>query len=266
MEDSAKTLEVAEPAMEETETTETVPEEKTETNEENFEFTDNSDAKETETAVDDSKVEEKTEEKVQSKEENSKYAQARRKAEAEMEAKVKEAYQKGRMESFIGKINPYTNTPINDETDIQVYENMYALEKQGKDPIADYAGYIADKQRQELKEKQEKEKLQQEAKNDIEEFTAKYPDVNLSELLENETFKDYIEGKRKPLINLYENYKKMENSFRNKAVDVAKQTIANSQATPGSLNSGAEVNVDYANMSDAEFERVLNAVKNGEMK
>ena len=58
----------------------------------------------------------------------------------------------------------------------------------------------------------------------------------------------------------------MENSFRNKAVDVAKQTIANSQATPGSLNSGAEVNVDYSTMSDAEFERILNAVKNGEMK
>lgn len=266
MEDSEKTLEVAEPTMEETETTEAAPEETAETNEKNFEFTDNSETKESENKIEETKVEEKTENKVQSKEENSKYAQARRKAEAEVEAKVKEAYQKGRMESFIGKINPYTNTPINDETDIQVYENMYALEKQGKDPIADYASYIADKQRQELKEKQEKEKLQQEAKNDIEEFTEKYPDVNLSELLENETFKDYIEGKRKPLVSLYENYKKMENSFRNKAIDVAKQTIANSQATPGSLNSGAEVNVDYANMSDAEFERVLNAVKNGEMK
>lgn len=266
MEDSEKTLEVAEPTMEETETTEAAPEETAETNEKNFEFTDTPETKESENKIEETKAEEKTENKVQSKEENSKYAQARRKAEAEVEAKVKEAYQKGRMESFIGKINPYTNTPINDETDIQVYENMYALEKQGKDPIADYASYIADKQRQELKEKQEKEKLQQEAKNDIEEFTEKYPDVNLSELLENETFKDYIEGKRKPLVSLYENYKKMENSFRNKAVDVAKQTIANSQATPGSLNSGAEVNVDYANMSDAEFERVLNAVKNGEMK
>ena len=263
MEDSEKMLEVAEPTMEETETTATTPEENVETNEESFEFTETTETEVTETQVEETKEEVK---EVQSKEENSKYAQARRKAEAEMEAKVKEAYQKGRMESFIGKLNPYTNTPINDETDIQVYENMYALDKQGKDPVADYASYVADKQRQELKEKQEKEKLQQEAENDIAEFTEKYPDVNLSELLENETFKDYIEGKRKPLTTLYENYKKMENSFRNKAVDVAKQTIANSQATPGSLNSGAEVNVDYSTMSDSEFERILNAVKNGEMK
>lgn len=263
MEDSEKMLEVAEPTMEETETTATTPEENVETNEEGFEFTETTETEVTETQVEETKEEVK---EVQSKEENSKYAQARRKAEAEMEAKVKEAYQKGRMESFIGKLNPYTNTPINDETDIQVYENMYALDKQGKDPVADYASYVADKQRQELKEKQEKEKLQQEAENDIAEFTEKYPDVNLSELLENETFKDYIEGKRKPLTTLYENYKKMENSFRNKAVDVAKQTIANSQATPGSLNSGAEVNVDYSTMSDSEFERILNAVKNGEMK
>lgn len=263
MEDSEKMLEVAEPTMEETETTATTPEENVETNEEGFEFTETTETEVTETQVEETKEEVK---EVQSKEENSKYAQARRKAEAEMEAKVKEAYQKGRMESFIGKLNPYTNTLINDETDIQVYENMYALDKQGKDPVADYASYVADKQRQELKEKQEKEKLQQEAENDIAEFTEKYPDVNLSELLENETFKDYIEGKRKPLTTLYENYKKMENSFRNKAVDVAKQTIANSQATPGSLNSGAEVNVDYSTMSDSEFERILNAVKNGEMK
>ena len=263
MENSEKMLEVAEPTMEETETTATTPEENVETNEESFEFTETTETEVTETQLEETKEEVK---EVQSKEENFKYAQARRKTEAEMEAKVKEAYQKGRMESFIGKLNPYTNTPINDETDIQVYENMYALDKQGKDPVADYASYVADKQRQELKEKQEKEKLQQEAENDIAEFTEKYPDVNLSELLENETFKDYIEGKRKPLTTLYENYKKMENSFRNKAVDVAKQTIANSQATPGSLNSGAEVNVDYSTMSDSEFERILNAVKNGEMK
>lgn len=272
MEDSEKMLDVAEPTMESAEQTAVEPEENTTTNEEEFEFTEETTENEskeeesTEEVKEETKKDEKSEDKVQTKEENSKYAQARRKAEAETEAKVKEAYQKGRMESFVGRLNPYTNTIINDETDIQVYENMYALEKMGKDPVADYAGYVADKQRQEQKEKEEQEKLKQEAENDVTEFTEKYPDVNLSELLENETFKDYIEGKRKSLITLYENYKKMENSFRTKAVDVAKQTIANSQATPGSLNSGAEVNIDYANMSDEEFDRVLNAVKNGETK
>jgi len=261
MEDSEKTLDVAEPTTDESEQTETVPEEKTETNEVTVELTDNTETSEkTQESTQD--VKEKSE--VQSKEENSKYAQARRKAETEMELKVKEAYQKGRLESFIGKINPYTQTVIKDETDIQVYENMYALEKQGKDPVTDYASYVADKQREESKIREEQEKLQKEAENDIAEFTEKYPDVNLTELLENETFKDYIEGKRKPLITLYENYHKMENSFRNKAIDVAKKTIANSQATPGSLNSETNATVDYSKMSDEEFERVAKRVIDGD--
>lgn len=261
MEDSEKKLEVAEPTMEETEQTEAVPEEKAEENEE-LEFTDTLETEEQE----ESSKEVKEKSKTQSKEDNSKFAEVRRKAEAEMELKVKEAYQKGRMESFIGKVNPYTQTVIKDETDIQLYENMYALEKQGKDPIADYAGYIADKQREELKVKEEQEKLKKEAETDIAEFTEKYPDVNLSELLENEVFKDYIEGKRKPLTTLYENYKKMENSFRNKAIDVAKQTIANSQSTPGSLGNGSDVTVDYQSMSSAEFEKMIQKAKDGELR
>jgi len=265
MENSEKMLDVAEPTMEETETTETVPEGNTEINEEELEFTDNSEPDKQEEAL---KETENIE--TQSKEENSKFAEVRRKAEAEAElkfkSKVEEAYQKGKMESFIGKVNPYTQTVIKDKTDIQVYENMYALEQLGKDPVADYAGYIADKQREELKIKEEQEKLKKEAENDIAEFTEKYPDVNLNELLEDETFKDYIEGKRKPLTTLYENFQKMENKFRNKGVEVAKQTIANSQATPGSLGNGSDVQTDYQSMSSAEFEKVIQRAKDGELR
>lgn len=267
MEESEKKLDVAEPTTDEVEETTTVPEEKTETND-NVEFTDglieepNEDSNNAETETNDVKVEK------QSKEDNSNYAAIRRKAEADAElksqTKVKEAYEKGRLEAYIGKINPYTNTEIKDKVDVQVYENMYVLEKLGKDPIADYSNYIADKQREDERTKEENQKLQDEAQKDIADFAEKYPDINLSELLENETFKDYIEGKRKPLVTLYENYKKMENSFRNKAIDVAKQTIANSQATPGSLNSEASVTIDYSKMSDEEFEKVAKRVIDGD--
>lgn len=264
MKDSEKMLDVAEPTKEETEQTVTVPEEKTETNEENFEFTEGADTKTTEENQNADVVAD-----TQSKEERANYAQIRRKAEADAEAKVKvkvdEAYNRGRLEAFVGKKNPYTNTVIKDETDIQVYENMYNLDKAGKDPIADYASYIADKQRQLAKEKAEQEKLQEEAKNDIAEFTEKYPDVNLSELLEDEIFKDYIEGKRKSLVTLYENYQKMENSFRSKAIGVAKRTIANSQASPGSLGSGSEASIDYKNMSSKEFAKYVKMAKDGEL-
>lgn len=270
MENSEKMLDVAEPTVDETEQTVPVPEEKTETNEVP-EFTE----KEQKTTEVEENIKEQTVEvSEQSKEERANYAQIRRKAEADAEAKIEaklkvkvdEAYNRGRLEAFVGKTNPYTNTVIRDETDIQVYENMYTLDKSGKDPVADYAGYVADKQRQEEKETAEKKKLQEEAENDVKEFTEKYPDINLSELLEDETFKDYIEGKRKPLVTLYENYQKMENSFRNKAIDVAKKTIANSQASPGSLGSGSDVPIDYKNMSSQEFAKYVKMAKDGELK
>ena len=272
MEESAKMLDAAEPTTEEeTETTVAEPEkENTAENQEKLEFTE--ETEESESNDENSKDEEEKAE--QSKEENSKYAAARRKAEAEYQKKVEaeakkkvdEAYRQGQLSAFKGRKNPYTGTVIEDETDIQVYENMYELEKAGKDPVADYASYVAEKQRQEKKEQAERQKLQEEAEKDIADFAEKYPDVNLGELLEDETFKDYMEGKRKPLIAIYENYKKLENSFRNKAVDVAKQTIANSQSTPGSLGSGSDVTVDYSNMSSAEFAKYVQRAKDGELR
>ena len=57
----------------------------------------------------------------------------------------------------------------------------------------------------------------------------------------------------------------METNFRNKAVEVAKQTIANSQSTPGSLGSGSDVSIDYNNMSKEEFEKYVVRAKNGEL-
>lgn len=260
MNDSEKMLDVAEPTMEEVETTTGETEEMSETNNIDLEFTD--------TTVPEEKVEKVMDQpkQEQSKEENSKYAQARRKAEAEFKKKEEEAYRRGKFEAFKGKINPYTNTEITDENDFEVYEEMCEIANKGMDPIEDYIQYTTDKKREEKKAKEEKEKINEEVKKDIEDFQEKYPNVDLNALLEDEDFKDYIDGRRKPLIDLYEKYKKLENKFRNGGIDIAKKTIANTNATPGSLNGGGEYAVDYANMSDAEFERILNGVKNGEIK
>lgn len=260
MNDSEKMLDVAEPTMEEVETTTSETEEMSETNINDLEFTDSTVPEEkVEKVMDQPKQE-------QSKEENSKYAQARRKAEAEFKKKEEEAYRRGKFEAFKGKINPYTNTEITDENDFEVYEEMCEIANKGMDPVEDYIQYTTDKRREEKKAKEEKEKINEEVKKDIEDFQEKYPDVDLNALLEDEDFKDYIDGRRKPLIDLYEKYKKLENKFRNGGIDIAKKTIANTNATPGSLNGGGEYAVDYANMSDAEFERILNGVKNGEIK
>lgn len=266
MEDSAKTLEVAEPTEETVETTTDVAEETTETNEETLEFTDSSEKKVDvkEEIQKESNSENKT--SKQSNEDNAKYAQARRKAEAEFKLKEEAAYKRGRFEAFKDKINPYTQTPISDEHDFEVYEEMCEIAKNGGNPVDDYIQYTTDKKREAKKAQEEKEKISQEAKQDIEDFTQKYPDIDLTKLLEDEDFKDYIDGKRKPLVQLYENYKKLENKFRTNGIDVAKQTIANSNATPGSLSGGGEYTVDYTRMSDDEFERILTGVKNGEIK
>lgn len=260
MENSEKTLEVAETTMEEVETTTSEAEEMSEINENELEFTDSN-------VPEESKEEVKEQPKqVQSKEENSKYAQARRKAEAEFKKKEEEAYRRGKFEAFKGKINPYTNTEIKDENDFEVYEEMCEIANKGMDPVDDYIQYTTDKRREEKKAKEEKEKINEEVKKDIEEFETKYPDVDLNALLEDEDFKDYIDGRRKPLVELYDKYKKLENKFRNGGINIAKKTIANTNATPGSLNGGGDYAIDYANMSDAEFERILNGVKNGEIK
>lgn len=270
--ESVKTLEVTEPIESENEVTDTQEQENeivTEENGESLEFTDTNESikpNETLTQEDNTKVDEnKPEKKVQTPEENSRYAKERRKKE-EMDNKVQEAYRKGRLEAYKGKINPYTNSEIKDETDIKVYENMYALDKAGKDPISDYASYIADKEREAEKERLEKEKIQENARKDIEDFSAKYPNVDIQQLLDDETFTDYMEGKNKSLVEVYESFNKLKNQFRTSAIDVAKQTIANANASPGSLGSGSEMTISYDSMSSEEFNKIVQGVIDGEIK
>lgn len=199
---------------------------------------------------------------IQSKDERAKYAQARRKKESE-DKRIKEAYNQGKLEAFKGKINPYTNQVINDQKDVEVYENMYKLSTEGKDPVADYASYIAQKEReQEIADNKQRE-IEEKAAKDIDEFIEKYPNVNLNELFEDSTFNDYMEGKNKSISEIYEGYTKLKNSFRTESINQAKATIANSKATPGSLNNISDDNVDYEKMSREDFLKEVERIKNG---
>ena len=219
----------------------------------------------------DSETEEKQEnsenKKEPTKEERALYNKARRSVEDKQEKKykkaVEEAYQKGRFEAYKGKINPFTNTEIKDITDVEVYEDMYKISENGGDPLKDYASYTADKKREEARILQEEQERQDNAQKDIDEFSKKYPDVNLSELLNDEQFIDYAEGKNKSLVDVYESYNKFTTNFRNKGVEIAKKTIANSISSPGSLSASSENVVDYETMSKEEFEKVIQKVKEG---
>jgi len=261
MEDSEKNLEVAEPSAE---VTEEVTDEVETPEEDAPEFTDS-----TEEAG--NEEEGSTEETKQSAEENSKYASIRRKAEEDARKRIEEAetkaYEKGRLEAYKGKINPYTNKPISDLSDIEVYEMMYKLEQEGKDPINDLPDALSNKKREEQKALTEQKERNEKARQELEEFQTKYPDVNVQELLNDSFFNDYITGKTKTLTELYEGFNNFKNAFRNSAVNVAKQTIANSQSSPGSLSSGGEEpTLDFSTMSSAEFQKYLQKAKDGELR
>ena len=98
---------------------------------------------------------------TQSAEDNSKYRQARIKAEAEAKKKIeqarKEAYeqglQQGKVQSYIGKQNPYTGEIIKDNFDVQEYLDMYQLDTTGKDPISGYRELQKQKARDEAEKK-----------------------------------------------------------------------------------------------------------------
>lgn len=259
-EQNEKNLEVVEPNNVEEEST----------NSEEMEFTDSSNTTEINSNTDnndstDSETDNQQEvaKKVQSKEDNAKFARERREREKH-DNEIKEAYKKGRLEAFKGKLNPFTNTEMKDEEDVEVYEAMMKLDAEGKDPISDFSDYIANERREKRQAEIKDKEMREQAEKDVQEFTEKYPKVNLTELLNDENFSDYIEGKRKPLVTLYENYQKLQNKFRTESMKQAENAIANTISTPGSLNSQSARGVDYANMSKEEFQKVVEKVKNGD--
>lgn len=262
MEDSEKILDVAEPVEEVAEET-TIVDENTQ-EETSEEFTEQEAVEEA-----DKSDETETEKKVQSDEENANYAQIRRKAEEDANKKIEEAkakaYEEGKLAVYKGKINPYTNRPITDLADAEMYETMYQLEQDGKDPINDLPDALLNKRKEENKVIQEKKNLEEKTKKEVDEFVEKYPNVDLKELLDDSFFNDYIRGKNNSLTELYEGFNNFKNAFRNSAIEVAKQTIANAQATPGSLKGDSDNTVDYSNMSDEEFETMIQKAKDGEL-
>lgn len=227
---------------------------------ENLSSTEDDDSNEETSETSEEDVESETEKRPQTSEENSKYAAARRKAE---KAKYDKAYEEGRLSAYKGKINPYTNTKIEDLTDVEVYEDMYKIAEDGKDPLKDYASYTADKRREEARIEKEKLEKESKAQQEIEEFSKKYPDVNISSLLKDEMFLDYAEGKNKTLVDTYESFSKFKRSFRNEGIKTAKKTIANSISTPGSLNQSSDNTPDYESMSREQFLKELEKVKEG---
>ncbi len=217
---------------------------------------------------DDSKKPE--EKKVQSNAQNAEYARKRREAErkAELE-KAREEARNNAIIEFTNGINPYTYEEINDKVDIEKYLAMREIEKSGGDPIADYHKVQSKKEKEEIESKRKAEEERDWYANDRKDFFSKHPemtDAHLQELLKNEQFLLYGEGKfgSKPLAEIYEGFNKVVSTFETRAKSMAEKMYANRNSSPGSLNS-SEVSKSktWADMSMQEFEAEIQKAKNG---
>lgn len=212
------------------------------------------------------KVDEK--EREAKKEQNRINAQRRKEEKAKREAELeRQGYNKALKEAVDG-VNPYTNKPIKDEADMEIYLEMRELEKQGKDPVTDYADFIAEKSRKSRQEAQLKKQQEDYATKDIDAFSKEYPDIDVSKLLNDEHFNAFADGKLgvQPLSKVYENFLKFESFYEKKAEEESNEKavkkFSRTQSAMGSMkNPGEPKKKSYRDMSDEEFEKELERIK-----
>lgn len=239
---------------------------------ESEEFSDSSDENKDEKESSDDDEKEKTKDfdgkngkKKQSKEENRKFAERRRereKQEKDRKAIEEKAYRKAILE--IVKINPYTEKEIKTDKDVQVYLNMKKLEEAGLDPVSDY--WQLDEVIAKEKEKETSPKI--DLKEDALQFVKDFPDVSLADLNKDQRFLKFAKGKigNLPLSEIYGDYQEFIGEFENETEKKARKILARQKSTPGSLSDKSDnKTINYATMSDAEFEKVLEKARTGRL-
>lgn len=237
-------------------------------NEEELEEEDLEEEEEVESPDETSEDSEEEDAREKKKEQNRINAQRRKDERAKKEAELeKKGYNKALKEAVDG-VNPYTGKPINDDVDMEMYLEMRELEKQGKDPLTDYAEFVAEKSRKSRKEQTLKKQQEEYATKDIEDFSKSYPDIDVNKLFNDERFNSFADGKlgNKPLREVYNDFLKFESFYEQKAEDdsteKAVKKYARTQSAMGSMkNPGTPKKKSYRDMSDEEFEAELKRVK-----
>ena len=225
------------------------------------------------------KVQEEAEEVKQSEEDNRAARLARIKAEKEAEERAekirKEAFElgkaQGQIASYVGKVNPYTGSEIKDEYDAKEYLDMFELESKGQDPVIGYRELQKERMREEAKkqiEVSEQERQRQWFEKDTRDFLEEYSQDKLDELMKDEDFKAFADGKvgQAPLADIYVSYKKFISKYQKKASETAKTLIANNVASPGKISEGDAEIEDWTTMSKDKFEKYVQKAMDGELK
>lgn len=115
---------------------------------------------------------------------------ARQRRERERQEEIKRARIEG-IKSVIST-NPYTNKPIEDDSDVEEYLLMKQIEKDGKDPINDYPEYVKKQARERVAQAQAKTAN---VTKELEEFSAVYPNVKINDVLQDTEFSAFADGK-----------------------------------------------------------------------
>ncbi len=170
---------------------------------------------------------------------------ARRRREAERQKELKSARESAIIEALGGK-NPYTGGEIKDSADVEEFLAMRDIEKNGGDPVSDFAKFHKQKQRDAAEAQKAKEADDAYVQSDLAAFKKAYPDVDIKELLGDERFVDYADGKlekKVPLAKIYEGYSRLvgdtAKSAKTAAERAAAEALANKNASPGSAQGSA---------------------------
>jgi len=226
---------------------------------------------ESETSVDFTDKEEgASESKKQLNEENSEFARRRR--EAERKKELKELRYKTIRETLGGK-NPYTDGEIKDDADVEEYLTMKEISDNGGDPVSDFAKFQKEKARKSAKADEESRQSAEWYQKDRVDFKEKYPDVDIKELISDEDFAYFAEGKvgKRPLAEIYERYlgttgKKAsaasDGEIEKKARESAAQMIANKKASVGALSGSGTTDPEFLSKEDVAKMSIAECEKN----
>lgn len=171
---------------------------------------------------------------------------ARRRREAEQAKAIKEAEEKAIIRA-LGGINPYTEEEMKDSHDVAEFLAMQEIKKNGGDPISDFARHQKERERREADERKKQEDEKAWYQNDKSEFVKAYPDVSLSDLIEDKMFQSFAGGKvgTVPLKEIYEGFLSFTAEYDKRANEKAAQIAANAKASPGALSSAGESNEKF---------------------
>lgn len=152
------------------------------------------------------------------------------------------------MVKALHKSNPWTGEAIEDEYDVEEYLAMQALANEGKDPMTEYPKQLKANKRtaaQAAKEKADSEaQKQSRAQAGLQEFSEKYPGVNVQELFADEDFIKFAMSALEvvSLTSVYEAYLpiKTERERIKAENEKAASMSANSSVAVGSVTSATD--------------------------